>query len=226
MFHPLPPFLFWHREVAMRVTGLVLCGGESQRMGRPKALLPFGDEVLLQRVVRIMSGTFDRVIVVAGPGQLLPELPSHVAIVHDKIAGQGPLFGLATGLAYLAESHPAEPLADARALDDAVFVAACDLPFLAVEFIRCVVAGLGDKQIAVPCVGGQLHPLAACYRMDVLPFVRELLGRNIRSLKLLIERCATQLLDEGDLPDCRQLRNINTPEEYDKALAAIHETSR
>ncbi|MCA9117229.1 MAG: NTP transferase domain-containing protein, partial [Planctomycetaceae bacterium] len=55
-----------------RVAGIVLCGGRSSRMGQPKHLLPFGDETMLQRVVRTLSAVVSPVVVVAARGQQLP----------------------------------------------------------------------------------------------------------------------------------------------------------
>ena len=60
----------------MDVGGIVLCGGQSSRMGRPKALLPFGPEVMLERVVRILSAVARPIVVVAAPDQELPPLPA------------------------------------------------------------------------------------------------------------------------------------------------------
>ena len=75
----------------MRTGGIVLCGGQSRRMGRPKAWLPFGPERLLQRVVRLVSTAADPVAVVAAPGQDLPELPRSVVVARDPVSGRGPL---------------------------------------------------------------------------------------------------------------------------------------
>jgi molybdenum cofactor guanylyltransferase len=68
----------------MDLGAVVLCGGESRRMGVPKAWLPFGPERLLQWVVRLV-GVVSRPIVVAAPGQELPELPTGVSIVRDPV---------------------------------------------------------------------------------------------------------------------------------------------
>lgn len=74
----------------MHVAGIVLCGGMSQRMGRPKAWLPFGGELMLPRVVRLLSEVVSPVIVVAAPEQELPPLPAGIAVVRDeeKVAGR------------------------------------------------------------------------------------------------------------------------------------------
>ena len=68
----------------MRLGAVVLCGGESRRMGRAKAWLPFGSEVLLQRVVRLVGAVARPIVVVAAPGQQLPELPAGVAIAARR----------------------------------------------------------------------------------------------------------------------------------------------
>ena len=85
----------------MRAAGIVLCGGRSSRMGRPKAWLPFGNEFMLARVVRVLREAVDPVVVVAAPDQDVPPLPPAVRIIRDEIEGKGPLGGLAAGLAAL-----------------------------------------------------------------------------------------------------------------------------
>ena len=78
-----------------RTAGVVLCGGQSSRMGRPKAWLPFGGEVMLVRVVRLLGEVVSPLVVVAAPGQDVPALPADVAVVRDPERGRGPLQGLA-----------------------------------------------------------------------------------------------------------------------------------
>ena len=58
-----------------RVGGIILCGGQSKRMGRPKAWLPFGDELMLPRVARLLREAVEPVVVVAAPGQDLEHIP-------------------------------------------------------------------------------------------------------------------------------------------------------
>src|SRR6266481_4244898 len=81
-----------------RVGGIVLCGGRSSRMGRPKAWLPFAGELMLARVVRLLSEAVQPLVVVAAPEQEVPPLPPGVAVVRDEERGRGPLQGLAAGL--------------------------------------------------------------------------------------------------------------------------------
>ena len=78
----------------MTAGGIVLCGGRSTRMGSSKALLEFGAETMLQRVVRLLGGVVSPLVVVAAPGQELPALPASVTVTRDEREGRGPLEGL------------------------------------------------------------------------------------------------------------------------------------
>src|SRR5829696_4122062 len=72
------------------VGGIVLCGGRSSRMGRPKAYLPFGNETLLQRTVRVLGEVVDPIVVVAAPDQDVPGLPPSVLVARDDREYLGP----------------------------------------------------------------------------------------------------------------------------------------
>lgn len=196
-----------------RVGGLILCGGESRRMGRPKAWLPFGEELLLPRIVRLLEGVVAPVVVVAAPGQVLPSLSSDLRIVRDAEQGRGPLQGLAAGLAALDGAV------------DAVFASSCDVPFLKPELVRRMIELLADYEIAVPHVGGYHHALAATYRLTVRPTVERLLQQNRLRPFFLFETHRTRLVSAAELldvdPALDTLRNVNTPEEYAAALADL-----
>ncbi len=196
----------------MKRGAIVLCGGKSTRMGRDKASLPFGDESMLARVVRIVSVAVppENIVVVAAEEQTLPNLPVPITIARDQHPERGPLEGLAAGLAAIAE----------RA--DAVFATACDVPLLVPDFINAMFNKLGKHEIAVPKEGEFFHPLAAVYRTSVLPVVRELLERDQRRASLLFEAAGTKEVDVEELrsvdPELWSLKNLNRPEDYSAAL--------
>src|SRR5438128_289283 len=139
----------------MQVGGIVLCGGQSKRMGRPKAWLPFAGELMLPRVVRLLSEAVRPIVVVAAPEQDVPPLPPEMQIVRDEEKGRGPLQGLLAGLTAL------------RGRADAAYLSSCDVPFLRPAFARRLTELLGDHAICVPRVGDYHHPLAAMYRLEV-----------------------------------------------------------
>ncbi|MBX6314680.1 MAG: molybdenum cofactor guanylyltransferase [Isosphaeraceae bacterium] len=195
-----------------RPGALILCGGQSRRMGRPKAWLPFGPgEVLLQRVVRLVASAASPIVVVAAPGQDLPPLPPDVSIVRDPISGRGPLQGLAAGLAALPGSV------------ELAYASATDVPFLEPAWIERLCALIGDADLAIPCAEGYHHPLAALYRRaTVLPAVEALLRADRLRPVFLMEAVRTRIVSPEELadidPDLRTLRNLNTPEDHRRAL--------
>jgi molybdopterin-guanine dinucleotide biosynthesis protein A len=193
--------------------GIVLCGGRSSRMGRPKASLPFGDEMLLQRVVRILATVVDPIVVVAAPEQPLPALPERIIVVRDAREYLGPLNGLAEGLTALVGQA------------EVAYLSSCDVPFLRPGFVRHVLERMGDASVCLPEIGGFRHPLAAAYRIDALPVVRSLLDAGRLRPVYVTELVTTQILSAEDFadvdPDLSSLRNLNTPEEYEAALREI-----
>lgn len=197
-------------EANRSVAGIILCGGQSSRMGRPKAWLPFAGEIMLPRVARILSAVVEPIVVVGAPEQELPPLPADVIVTRDETPGQGPLQGLAAGLAAL------------EGRTSAAYVSSCDAPLLQPAFVRRMIVALGEDAIAVPFVEGRHQPLAAVYRLDVLASVRRLLEQGRRRPLFLFEENATRLVTEDALrgvdPELLSLRNTNTPEEYAEAV--------
>jgi molybdenum cofactor guanylyltransferase len=190
--------------------GIVLCGGQSSRMGRPKHMLPFGPDTLLERVIRRMQEVVSPVVVVAAPGQELPPLPADVLIGRDDAPGKGPLAGLAVGLS-LMSSH-----------QEAAFVSSCDAPFLEPAFITRMLSELGEHDLAIPREEAYYHPLAAVYRTSLEASIRQLIAEDRLRPFFLVEGCRAKIVDVEDLravdPELSSLRNTNRPEEYEQAL--------
>lgn len=191
---------------------IVLCGGQSRRMGRSKAWLPFGPETMLGRVVRLVGSVAGEVVVVAAPGQDLPSLPADTIIVRDPAPDRGPLQGLAAGLAALG---PTSTWAYATATDAAALEPA---------WILALQRLVGDHDLAIPSAGGYHHPLAALYRRSAaLPAVEALLREDRLRPVFLMDAIRTRVVEAEELervdPGLKTLRNLNTPADYRAALA-------
>jgi molybdopterin-guanine dinucleotide biosynthesis protein A len=193
------------------IGGVVLCGGKSTRMGRPKATLPFGNETMLQRVVRVLGAAVSPIVVVAARGQSLPPLPDDVGIARDEREARGPLEGIRAGLAALPESV------------DAAYITSCDVPLLVPAFVERMIVLMGDHDIAVMDVDGFPHPLSAIYRRSTLPHVEKLLAADRLRPVFLFEAVRTRRVKPEEMtavdPELKTLRNLNTPEDYRAALA-------
>lgn len=183
-------------------------------MGRPKAWLPFGEELLLQRVVRRLQSACSSVVVVSAPGQTLPALPLDVRVVSDPVEGRGPLQGIAVGLAALASTG---------ACDEA-FVSSTDAPFVDARLALALSALRGEAfDCVVPRALGHYHPLAALYSCAVLPVIEALLAEDRLRPFFLFEKVRTRFVEEDELASMfadalRSLRNVNTPQELAEAL--------
>jgi molybdopterin-guanine dinucleotide biosynthesis protein A len=187
---------------------VVLCGGLSSRMGRSKAHLPFGPEALLTRVARACAEVCGEIVVVAAGGQEMPALPSGTTVVRDGMPEQGPLEGLAAGLAAV------------RA--PAAFCTSCDVPFLRAAYVARMFDALGDAAAVQAVVEGMAQPLLAVYRSSLAPKAARLVREGRRRVMFLAEGEEVRLVREAEVreadPDLRSFRNLNSPEEYAAAL--------
>jgi molybdopterin-guanine dinucleotide biosynthesis protein A len=208
------------RPVRATAAGIVLAGGRSTRMGRPKAALEWHGSTLLRRVVGIVGRVADGpVAVVRAPGQELPELPPSVIVATDEREGRGPLQGLAAGLAAVAESA------------ERAYVSSTDVPLLHPAFVGVVlrIAEREDVEVALPVAHGFRHPLSAAYSTALLPRVEELIAEDRMKPAFLFERARVRELDEEMLlrhreldeadPELLSLLNVNDPGEYERARA-------
>ena len=187
----------------------MLCGGKSTRMGSPKALLPFGSETMLQRVVRVLGEVVEPIVVVAAADQNLPPLPSDVIVTRDEREARGPLEGLRAGLKALPPGV------------DIAYVTSCDVPLLVPGFVRQMLDFARNHDVAVMEIDGFTHPLSAVYRRSTLPVVEDLLARDRLRPVFLFESVNTRRVRPSEMtsdPELRTLRNLNTPEDYERAL--------
>ena len=194
----------------MNTGAIVLCGGKSTRMGTAKALLPFGPETMLQRVVRLLADVVSPIVVVAAVDQPLPDLPRQVIITRDEQEARGPLEGLRAGLKAL----PMDV--------ESAYVTSCDVPLLEPAFVREMLDFASGYDIAVMEIDGFPHPLSAVYRRSVLPPVEDLLAANQLRPVFLFDRVKTRRVRPNEItadPELRTLRNLNTREDYRQALA-------
>jgi molybdopterin-guanine dinucleotide biosynthesis protein A len=196
----------------VRNGGIVLCGGKSTRMGTSKALLPFGPETMLQRVVRMLSDLVAPIVVVAAASQEVPHLPSDVIVTRDAREGRGPLEGLLAGLQALPEDV------------DAAYVTSCDVPLLVPGFVVQMLELARGYDATVMEVDGFLHPLSAVYRRATLPHVESLLAADRLRPAFLFDAVRTRRVHPAEMtadPALDTLKNLNTREDYEQALAAV-----
>ncbi|MEW4489271.1 molybdenum cofactor guanylyltransferase [Thalassoglobus sp. JC818] len=190
---------------------ILLCGGRSSRMGRPKHMLPFGGRTVLEIVAETIGKVAERIVVVAASGQELPTLDTSCEIIRDEEEFQGPLAGLLLGMRHFDSAT------------DRVFLSGCDVPLIRLEFLNGVIGELEDFEMAIPEAGGFLHPLSAVYRMSIRDKVEELYSHGERRPRRLVERCDVKTIAEERLrefdPQLDSLKSMNSPDEYHQLLS-------
>jgi molybdopterin-guanine dinucleotide biosynthesis protein A len=183
------------------IAGLILVGGKSSRYGSNKALVEVEGVRLIERVVRVMRGLFEEVI-------LLTNTPHEYAylglpMVEDLIKGLGPFGGVYTGLETISR--------------DAGFFVACDMPFLQEALILHLVASRKGFDAVVPRVGWMLEPLHAVYTKGCLPAIKRLIDSREYQIINLFSRVRVRFVDEEEIraydPKLRSFFNINKPQD-------------
>jgi molybdopterin-guanine dinucleotide biosynthesis protein A len=190
-----------------KLTGIVLAGGRSRRMGQDKAALMFDGVSLLQRCVDRLSSVVDELVLVGAPGSPLPavvsDLPMHT--VEDPVEGEGPLMGIAVGLQ--AASTPV------------AVVVAVDMPLLEPELLRLLASRVDSThRWVVPIANDRPQPLCSAFSVDALSAIRAHLDAGDRAPMALAADLAAYRMqaDEWSVVDAegRSFLNVNTPEEF------------
>jgi len=194
-----------HRTIA-DATAVVLTGGKSSRMGRPKALLPFDDEPLIAHIVWDLKKMFTEAVIVAAPEQELPILPA--VLVRDEVAYQGPVSGLYHGLK--------------ASTKEVCFVTSCDAPFLNLALVSHLLSQISDFDVVVPFWQERFQPLHAVYRTSVAPLLKDQLERGELRPIFLYDKVRTRKIHEDEIrgldPEGLSFLNMNSPADYDTAL--------
>jgi len=183
------------------LTGIVLAGGLSTRMGRDKASLPWGDSDLLHTALAALAPVCRRLVVVSNTPRTI-RLPD-VTVVADRYRGCGPLAGIHAGLLAAGEGY--------------CFVAACDMPYLRADAAAWMAGAARGYDAAVPLTGGHYNPLHAVYHHRCLPAVEALLGTGRYRVAALYPQIRVRAVSREELarcePDLKMRVNMNSPED-------------
>lgn len=191
------------------MTGVLVAGGQSRRMGRDKRFLELGGQSLLQRTLSVLQSLFPEVLIALA--EPLPQLAQGQGyrVVLDLIPNCATLGGLYTGLA--SAGHPN------------VLAVGCDMPFLNPEVIRRL-AGLGAKaDVVMPRLTTGLQPMLAVYSKACLPHLERMARAGQLKVQDLVKApgLTVQQIPEKDFldvdPQLLSFFNINTPADLEFA---------
>jgi FdhD protein len=184
------------------ITGVILAGGASSRMGSNKALLPYRGGRFIEAIHRQMAGLFRDVLLVTNTPEAFGFLPCRK--VPDLIPGLGALSGIHSGLRHSGTPH--------------VFAVACDMPYLNPRLVRHLASLAEGSTVVVPESDKGLEPLHAIYGRDALGAIEEALHAGKGRIVSFFDKVKIRKVNREEVARFDQsfqsFRNINTPEDY------------
>ena len=193
------------------VTGVLLAGGKSLRMGQDKRYLIVGEQTLLERGLGVLRSMFHEILVIIA--QDSPPLKIDARVVRDLVPDCGSLGGIYTGLT--------------QATTPYIFAVACDMPFLN----QTVIAQFTDRRdtadIVMARLAARLHPMHALYSKKCLPAMEQMIAARQLKIQGLLSHSSlrVQYITEADLlsidPSWRSFHNVNTPADLEAACSLL-----
>lgn len=215
------------RRLGMNPIIGVVVGGQSRRMGRPKAILPLGETTLLEQTVCIARDVADEVLLLGRPVHDIPASLDAFEVLEDVHPGIGPMAGL-------------EAMLLARPGQSCILLA-CDMPYLCAALLRRLAEAEGDFDAAVcrterrvdiahleeqraerragpacdPTAGAQWHPCCALYRPSAMPAVQAAIAARRHGMISLLDRLRVRPMDLAGA-EAMWATNWNTPQDIDQ----------
>jgi molybdopterin-guanine dinucleotide biosynthesis protein A len=188
------------------VTGFILAGGKSTRMGMDKAFVDFEGRTLLARALDVARSVTRDVCIVGAEEKFAPFAP----VVKDVFRDRGPLAGIHAALR-----------SSATELN---FVLAVDMPFVSSAFLQYLIREArnmgGGVSMVVPRSKGRWEPLCAVYRRKFADAVEKALLAGRNKIDWLFNAAETRVIDQQELDQAgfstSIFRNMNTPEELEQ----------
>jgi len=203
------------------VTGIILSGGKSSRMGGNKSLLKIGDQTIIERVRDLMKSLFNEVILITNEPADYKFL--NIPIYEDLFKHKGPLAGIHSGLTYSSSEKN--------------FIISCDLPFITPEIIKYLFDFKTEKLITVAEADGYIQQLAGKYSKESVYEAEKILNdqlsaeakggnqtkKDISALKL-INKVGAEIISAESLPFYKEeiFFNMNNVEDYKFLLEKLN----
>lgn len=179
------------------VTGIILAGGKSSRMGVDKGLAELNGKPLVAWVIKSLQTVCSHLIIISHNENYHQFGFQVYADIHKD---SGPLGGIFTGLV--------------NSTTDYNLVVACDMPYIPPEFLNQLVRFVADYSIVVPSINGRFEPLCACYQKNTRFKMEELLSQNVCKMQKVIREFTYKEIKIEDIAiDPHIFANINTPDE-------------
>ncbi len=173
------------------MTGAILIGGESRRLGTDKVVLRVGDDIMVNRVLKVIQPLFEHVVMVGHPRK---ELKTY-SVIEDLFKSCGPLGGIYTALS--------------MAKTDYVFAFAADMPHVNANLVKYMISiamSQDTRDIIVPEWSKGIEPLCAIYHKRLAPLMKSSIDKNCLKIGTIIEHASVLKISE------QKIREFGDPE--------------
>jgi molybdenum cofactor guanylyltransferase len=196
-----------------QLTGLVLAGGASSRMGRDKAFLKLDERPMIMIIIKKLKAVCSELLIVANDRQRYSKVG--VPVVTDRFPGVGVLAGLHAGLE--AASH------------ELTLAVGCDMPFLRPDLLRAFANWAEGYDVVLLRRGEHVEPLHAMYRRTCLPAMEAAIRADQRRVISFFPQVRVRYVTPDEIapfdPTFQSFRNVNTPEDWHIAKSFWKETN-
>lgn len=186
---------------------VLFAGGKSSRMGKNKALLPFaGKASLAEYQYERLKQIFERVYLSAKEAELFDHI--NATVIEDETGKEvyAPTAGFVNAFRYLKD-------------DNMIFVMSVDTPFVHQAIIdKCITLADHHYDAIIIRTPGGTHPLCGLYSRSLEKPLMSMLHKGDHKLSRLLDNAKVHYID---IDDEEALLNMNTPEDYQKALKIL-----
>ena len=185
--------------IASDITGFILAGGKSRRMGTDKALLMFQEKPLLEHMIGLITPFCNKVFI---SGQNSDYTSFGVEMVPDIYSDCGPISGIFSALKY--------------SVSDWNLLISVDVPFVNVDLFLSLISNTGEYDCIIPKHVSGVEPLIGLYHRRTLPVIEEMINSGDYRLTNLLAKLNAHYLDCNELikKHPRLFMNINRMEDY------------
>ncbi len=189
------------KEKEIKITGIILAGGKSSRMGYDKGLAIVHGKKIIECVYEVLKQVTDNVIIISNTHSY-DDLG--LLVFEDIYKDKGPLSGIYTGLF------------NSTTQDN--LIVACDMPFVSIEILNFILNNSSGKQIVIPIVNGNMEPLCGFYKKEITRNLKELIEKEILPVHEVVRYFnILELSIEGKkMIQSSVFTNINSPDDLEK----------
>jgi len=193
------------------ITGIILSGGKSTRMGENKAFIEIEGAPIVSRIHNLFKELFKEVVIVTNQQELFKNFDSK--IYSDLLPNKGVLGGLYTGL-FFSTFHYS-------------FCVACDMPFIKKSLVQYIIKNIDGEDVVVPRTIDGLQPMHAVYSKNCLDPIKNIIEQGKYKIIDIYNRVNVKIIEEKYFISIDPFResfvNVNTPEEL-RSIISVKES--